>query len=158
MNWPLTVFSVSRKHGLDQGQQVGFRLTTHVFDAGLVQAKRVAQLFGRWAHGDVDVAARRQTVDRQAIDDAQRHRLVCGRVNALTRAPTGLRTPSAPARCSDPRAAHQLRRDGLPELVVADQPRAIFRHLVFRIAWIWSRKVTSAPRFSVNTSRSKVPM
>ena len=50
-------------HGsLHRGQQVIGRFSTHVLDAGLIQAKGVPQFLGRWSYRHVDIAARGQAV------------------------------------------------------------------------------------------------
>ena len=61
---------------LDRRQQVVGGLATHVLDAGLVQAKRVAQFLGRGSHRHVDVATRGQAVYGQPLDHPHGHCLV----------------------------------------------------------------------------------
>ena len=70
------------QHGLHLRQQIVGRVTAHLFDAGVVQAKTVTQLGGHHADRHVRIAAGGQTVHRQRLNDAQSHLLV-GRPHAV---------------------------------------------------------------------------
>ena len=69
------------QHGFDLREQVVRRLAAEVLDSRLVQAQTVPQFIRRGAERGVNVLVG-QAMDRQSVDDPQRHRPVGGRVNA----------------------------------------------------------------------------
>ena len=114
------------QHGFDLREQVVRRLAAEVLDSRLVQAQTVPQFLRRGAERGVNVLVG-QAMDRQSVDDPQRHRPV-GR---------------AGERLSDARLQHLAAIDHrldvgigaeggiaaqrVPVGVVGDQPRAVGR-------------------------------
>ena len=76
MNWPLTVLWISRSTVSTWVCRVFVGLVAAQFgDQRIEQAEAVAKFFGGCAHGGIDVASG-EAVDRQRMNQAQRHRLV----------------------------------------------------------------------------------
>ena len=63
------------QHRLDLGQQIIRRVAAKLSDAGLVQAQCIAQFLRCSANWRMNIASG-QPVDRQTVDDLQRHGFV----------------------------------------------------------------------------------
>ena len=114
------------QHGLHQREQVVGRIAAELLDLRLIQTQAVAQLRRGGAERGVHVPVR-QAVHGQAVDDAQRHRLVGG---------AGVRLADARfqhAAAIDHRldvgfgAEGRVLAQRAPEVVVGDQPGAVLR-------------------------------
>ena len=111
------------------GKEVVGRVSAQVLDAGLVETERVAQLFGRGAQGCVDVSGR-QPVDRERVDDAERHGLVRRPGEGLC--DTGLQHLAAIDHRLDVRngAEGGILAQVRPVAVVGDETGPVLRHLL----------------------------
>ena len=119
------------QHRLDLGEKIVRRVTAQVFDSGLVQAESVTQLFRRCAEGGVDVA-RGQAVQRERMDDPQRHRFVGGARESLSN--SRLQHFAAFDDCLDVgyRTECPVLPESVPIAVVGDQTGHVVRYVLIQ--------------------------